>query len=96
MGDKTRLSILKILDRTECCVCHFAEVFGMSQSAISQHIRRLKVIGLISEDPRKQWVFYSLNTDSELYPFIKAILDRIPDHLVDIDAIEANMAGMSC
>ena len=96
MGDKTRLSILKILDHTESCVCHFAELFDMSQSAVSQHMRRLKDAGLIKEDPQAQWIFYSLNKESAYYPFVKSILDRIPNDLVDIETVEANLLEMSC
>ena len=42
LGDKTRLTMVKMLDTNDCCVCEFVEIFKMSQPAISQHVRKLK------------------------------------------------------
>ncbi len=96
LGDKTRLSILKILSQMESCICHLAPMFDMSQSAISQHMKKLKDLDIVTEDPRKQWTFYSLNTESEHYPLIKSILDQIPDDLIDLTELEANVQEMTC
>ncbi|NLC41020.1 MAG: winged helix-turn-helix transcriptional regulator [Clostridiaceae bacterium] len=96
LGNKTRLSIVKILDRSESCVCYFTELFEMSQSAISQHMQRLKDIELIKEDPRKQWVFYTLDKDSIYYPFVKSIIDQIPDDIFDVDEIDSFMEERCC
>lgn len=57
LGDKTRLIMVKILDTHDCCVCEFVEIFKMSQPAISQHLRKLKDIGLVKEERRGQWIF---------------------------------------
>ncbi|GEN56757.1 HTH-type transcriptional repressor AseR [Halolactibacillus alkaliphilus] len=78
MGDKTRLTMLKLLEGDSCCVCEFVELFGMSQPAISQHLRKLKDVGLIKENKRHQWVFYNLNTDHPLYPLVVRILESVP------------------
>lgn len=78
MGDKTRLTMLKLLESDSCCVCEFVELFGMSQPAISQHLRKLKDVGLVKEDKRQQWVFYSLNKDHELYAMITNVLTILP------------------
>ena len=96
LGDKTRLSILKILEQTECCVCLFADLFDISQSAISQHMRKLKDLDLVKEDPHKQWIFYSLNTDSKYYGFIKSILEQIPEDVADLKKVEADVLEMNC
>ena len=42
LGDKTRLTMVKMLDTNDYCVCEFVEIFKMSQPAISQHLRKLK------------------------------------------------------
>lgn len=96
LGDKTRLSILKILSQMDSCICHLAPMFDMSQSAISQHMKKLKDLDLVSEEPRKQWTFYSLNTVSEHYPLVKSILDQVPDDLIDLTQLEANIQEMVC
>ena len=79
MGDKTRLSMLKLLQKNECCVCEFVAIFNISQSAISQHLRKLKDVGLVKEIRKGQWIFYSLNTQHETYEFIQNVLNSIPD-----------------
>ncbi|WP_044795412.1 ArsR/SmtB family transcription factor, partial [Bacillus cereus] len=64
LGDKTRLTIVSILKQRECCVCELLEVFDMSQPSISQHLRKLKDLGLVQEERRGQWIYYSLNQAS--------------------------------
>lgn len=60
LGDDTRLQILVLLGRREFCVCELVELFGLSQSAISEHLRRLKDAGLAVDERRGMWVFYRL------------------------------------
>ena len=43
------------------CVCEFQDVFGMGQSKVSYHVRKLKDAGLIVEEKRGKWSFYSLD-----------------------------------
>ena len=43
------------------CVCEFEDYFGMGQSKISYHVRKLKDAGLIREEKRGKWSFYSLD-----------------------------------
>lgn len=60
LGDDTRLQILVLLGKREFCVCELVELFGLSQSAISEHLRRLKDAGLAVDERRGMWVFYRL------------------------------------
>lgn len=43
------------------CVCEFQEWYGLGQSKVSYHLRILKEAGLVSEDVRGKWTFYSIN-----------------------------------
>lgn len=43
------------------CVCEFEEHFGMRQSKVSYHVKKLKEAGLVREQKRGKWSFYSLN-----------------------------------
>jgi ArsR family transcriptional regulator, arsenate/arsenite/antimonite-responsive transcriptional repressor len=43
------------------CVCEFEEAFSMGQSKISYHMKKLKDAGLIREERRGKWAFYSLD-----------------------------------
>jgi len=45
------------------CVCEFEEVFSMGQSKVSYHVRKLKDAGLVKEERRGKWAFYSLDRE---------------------------------
>jgi len=96
LGDKTRLTILSILKHRECCVCELLEVFDTSQPSISQHLRKLKDAGLVKEDKRGQWVYYSLNQKSDLYGLLENILAHVPDQIEKIKQIEKSNPTLRC
>ncbi len=43
------------------CVCEFQDAFGMGQSKVSYHMKKLKDAGLVREERRGKWSFYSLD-----------------------------------
>ena len=96
LGDKTRLMMIALLNRDECCVCEFVELFTMSQPSISQHLRKLRDVGLVLEKRKGQWVFYSLNTANEAYPLIQTLLAYIPDQTKKLDALAAEGKRIIC
>ncbi|HZB82323.1 MAG TPA: metalloregulator ArsR/SmtB family transcription factor [Rubrobacteraceae bacterium] len=46
------------------CVCEFEDYFGMGQSKVSYHLRKLKDAGLVREEKRGKWGFYSLDRNA--------------------------------
>ena len=46
------------------CVCEFEEHFGMGQSKVSYHMKKLKDAGLVKEERRGKWAFYSLDREA--------------------------------
>ena len=46
------------------CVCEFQDRFSMGQSKVSYHMRKLKDAGLVLEEKRGKWSFYSLETEA--------------------------------
>ena len=46
------------------CVCEFEDYFGMGQSKVSYHMRKLKEANLVREEKRGRWSFYSLDKGS--------------------------------
>lgn len=60
-GNIQRLKILYLLfAHKEMCVCDIAEVLGISDSAVSQHLRKLKDKHLIRNRRKGQTIYYSL------------------------------------
>lgn len=89
LGDRTRLTMMKLLQSHEYCVCEFVEIFKISQPAISQHLRKLKDIGLVKEERKGQWIFYSINKEHEDYPLIQSVLTHLPQQDESIVELEA-------
>jgi len=96
LGDKTRLTMVKMLDSNDCCVCEFVEIFKASQPAISQHLRKLKDAGIVQETRRGQWIIYSLNKSSDYYPFVQDILEHLPNQDYRIKELEEQGLRISC
>jgi ArsR family transcriptional regulator, arsenate/arsenite/antimonite-responsive transcriptional repressor len=46
------------------CICEFEEHFGMGQSKVSYHMKKLKDAGLVREERRGKWAFYTLDREA--------------------------------
>jgi DNA-binding transcriptional ArsR family regulator len=62
-GDPTRLKILSGLRGGEMCVCDLAAWLGLSQSAVSHHLRRLRDLALVKGRRDGKIVYYDLDDD---------------------------------
>ena len=59
-----RIEIIELLKKETMSVKALAEVLGVTQSAVSQHLRVLKSASLVSDERRGYWVYYSLDRDA--------------------------------
>ena len=60
-GNSTRLKLLYLLENMkELCVCDLAEMLGVSVSAVSQHLAKLKAYGLVAPRRDAQTIYYRL------------------------------------
>ncbi|MBM7661331.1 ArsR family transcriptional regulator [Bacillus mesophilus] len=96
LGDKTRLTMVKLLDSNDCCVCEFVEIFKASQPAISQHVRKLKDAGIVREARKGQWIIYSLNKESEYFPLVQDVLHHIPSQDFKLQELAEQGLRISC
>ena len=68
LADPTRLKLVKLLcrqrDPDALCVNALAGFLGVTQSAVSQHLRVLKSVGLVSGQRRGYHVHYSINPEA--------------------------------
>lgn len=56
-----RIEIIELLKKESVSVNALAEALGITQSAVSQHLRVLKAAGLVNDERRGYWIYYSLN-----------------------------------
>lgn len=63
LSDVTRLEIIRLLIAEEMCVCEIMDRLGMSQPAVSHHLRILKEAGIVGYRRSGKWLFYSLRKD---------------------------------
>ena len=62
------------------CVCEFERYFDVGQSKVSYHLGKLREAGLVHEERRGKWSFYSLDrtTAGQLLAETAAHLDSSP------------------
>ncbi|MCI5629618.1 MAG: metalloregulator ArsR/SmtB family transcription factor [Clostridiales bacterium] len=65
LSDPIRLQILKKLYSEESvCVCKLVDMFDISQSKLSYHLKMLLSANLIDKTSQGKWNYYSVNKDS--------------------------------
>ena len=78
MGDPTRLKIVIALRDGEMCVCDIAAAIGLSESAVSHQLRRLRDLYLVCARREGQVLYYALDDDHVL-DLVNIGLDHIDD-----------------
>lgn len=86
LGDRSRLTIMAALKERELCVCEIVELLGISQPAVSQHLRRLRAHDLVKAERRGQWVYYHLNSEDE--PIVLEILQHVPSERDRVERLD--------
>ena len=76
MGDPTRLKMIMALWGGEMCVCDLAAFLGLSESAVSHHLRRLKDLALVRPRRDGQILYYSLD-DSHVAELLNVGLTHV-------------------
>jgi DNA-binding transcriptional ArsR family regulator len=78
MGDPTRLKIILALRGGEMCVCDIAAFVGLSESAVSHQLRRLRELALVSPRRDGQILYYSLD-DAHVLDLVSVGLNHIEE-----------------
>ncbi|WP_167836134.1 ArsR/SmtB family transcription factor [Ochrobactrum soli] len=63
LANPNRLSIIAHLNNGEMTVGTLADAVGLGQSALSQHLLKMKIIGLVQARKKGQLRFYSLTDE---------------------------------
>ena len=76
MGDPNRLKTVMALRSGEMCVCDLAAFTGLSESAVSHQLRRLKDLALVKSRRDGQVVYYALD-DEHVSVLLEVSLEHI-------------------
>jgi len=63
LGDPNRLKMVMALKNVEMCVCDLAAFIGLSESAVSHQLRRLKDLALVKTRRDGQIMYYVLDDE---------------------------------
>ena len=76
LGDPNRLKIVMVLRNVEMCVCDLAAFTGLSESAVSHQLRRLKDLALVKSRREGQIIYYSLD-DAHVRDLLEVGLNHV-------------------
>jgi len=66
VGNETRLKILLIIkNEQKVCVCDLSDILGISVSAISQQLRKLKDSKLLKSEKEGQTIYYHIHPETQ-------------------------------
>ena len=92
LADDTRLkSLLLISIKKELCVCDLISALDLSQPKVSRHLAELRKCGILVDERRGKWVFYSLNP--QLPQWALNALQQTAKHAPDY--IKPNLEALS-
>ena len=63
LAEPLRVRILDVLRRsdTQVCQCELIPLFGINQSLLSHHMKKLVDAGLVDVERRHKWAYYSVS-----------------------------------
>jgi DNA-binding transcriptional ArsR family regulator len=80
-SNETRLRMLFVLWRAgELCVCDLADLFEITQPAVSRHLKILREKALVEARRDAQTIYYSVCTDN---PFARSLVRLFEEQAAD-------------
>lgn len=84
LADSTRAKIIHALAEQSLCVCDLARVVGVSEPAVSQHLRLLRALRIVRSQRAGRMVYYRLDDDH-----VRGLLQMALGHHVEAAASAA-------
>ncbi len=78
LADPTRARIVHLLLGQERCTAELAPAVGVSEPAVSQHLRLLKRLGLVAGRRQGRYVYYRLD-DDHVAELIRTSLEHLAE-----------------
>lgn len=79
LGDPTRVRILDVLSHGELCVCHLAQLLGLSESAVSHQLRLLRNTRVVRSRREGRLIYYALD-DKHVLTLFRQGLKHVEEH----------------
>jgi ArsR family transcriptional regulator, lead/cadmium/zinc/bismuth-responsive transcriptional repressor len=76
LADPSRTKIVYCLLHQELCVCDLSTVVGLSESAVSQHLRLLRTLHVVKSRREGKVVYYSLD-DAHVRVLLSVSMDHV-------------------
>jgi len=76
LSDETRIRILRILLKRECCVCEVMQALDISESRASRNLKILYEAGLLNLKKDGLWTLYSLD-QKKMEPYLGEIVRMV-------------------
>ncbi|EQE53485.1 bacterial regulatory, arsR family protein [Clostridioides difficile P20] len=96
LSDETRLNILILVSKRNICQKGISKYLGISDSAVSQHIKILKDVGIITGYKEGYYVLYHINKESFniCVDFINSMLSNSSESFIDV--FDVNTIHLGC
>ena len=89
LSDETRLNILLLVSKRSVCQKGISKYLGISDSAVSQHIKTLKEANLVIAYKEGYYVMYELNKD--ILENAKKFMDLLIHKDIDLISKQCNI-----
>ncbi|HRA47345.1 MAG TPA: metalloregulator ArsR/SmtB family transcription factor, partial [Thermomicrobiales bacterium] len=84
ISDPNRLRIVTALQANELCVCDIAATVGLSESAVSHHLRTLREAGLVRNRRDGRRVWYAVD-DEHISGILQPAIEHATHRLAEND-----------
>jgi len=95
LSDETRLRLLTLLLTRDLCGKALARSLGVSEAAVSQHLKTLRDAGLVAGEKRGYWTHYAVETGvlEKVICELKSMTHLSPTRTADCHKIRALEKG---
>lgn len=78
LSDPTRLRVVQALSHGELCVCDLAALLGIGRTTVSNHLRLLRGMRLVTYRREKKLAYYSL-ADDHITTLLAGCLEHVQE-----------------
>jgi ArsR family transcriptional regulator len=108
LADETRFKLVKLLLTHDLCVGGLAKHLGVSEAAVSQHLKSLREAGVVRGEKRGYWTHYSVEKEklheladllgalTRLEPCLESVCIKTLNNKIDCQKEEKKMCDCKC